>query len=282
MDKVYIVKGKDPYKTTKELLSKMNFSLKGKKVFIKTNVHPLKIPSTDVGVVRAIVERLDGCKVTIGGNAGITGESFIINGYEKLAKDYNLNLIDLDRDEKVYVKVKKPLRFREMPIAKSALDNDYVINAAKLKIHSLWKVTLCLKNLFGCVSGRTKILMHPHIDEAIHDYMQFLRSDLNIIDGIVGNQNDEFFPNPIRSNIMIGGHDILSVDVVGASCMGVDPQEVRYLNLLSSGTKNIEVVGEKIENVIKKYDTRRRPIRTVRFALEDALRMAVRLNLISR
>jgi uncharacterized protein (DUF362 family) len=282
MDDVYIVKGKDPYKTTKELLGKMRFSLEGKRVFIKANLHPLKLPSTDVGVVRAIVERLKDCDVAVGGNSGLTGESFVINGYEKLARDYNLRLVDLDRDERVYRKVKSPLRFKEFPIAKSSIDNDYVINVAKLKVHSLWKVTLCLKNLFGCVSGRSKVLIHPHMDEAIHDYMQIFKSDLNIIDGIVGNQNDEFFPNPMRSNIIIGGKDILSVDVVGTSCMGIDPQDVKYLSMLSRGTKNIEIIGEKIEDVIKNYDTRRRPVRTLRFAVEDALRMAIRLNLISR
>ena len=190
--------------------------------------------------------------------------------------------MDLDNDERVVMKVKKPMRFSEFPIAKSVLDADYVINAAKLKIHNHATVTLCLKNLFGCVSGRTKILIHPYINEGIHDYMQILRSDLNVIDGIIGNQNDEFFPNTMRSNIVIGGFDPISVDIVGTKCMGVDPEEVEYLKLLNYKEKEVEVIGERIEKVMKKYDRRRRPIRIIRNFVESGLRTAVKLNLISR
>jgi len=280
--RVYIVKGEDPYKTTKALLNKMKFSLKDKKVFIKANVHPNKIASTDVNVVRSILEKLKDCDVVIGGNVGILGEPFSINNYDKLAKEFNVKLIDLDRGEKVIKKVKNPLRFKDFPIAKSVLDADYVINAAKLKIHSHATVTMCLKNLFGCIPGRIKLTIHTHINEAIHDYMQILKSDLNIIDGIVGNQNDEYFPNPIRSNIVIGGYDAIIADVVGTKCMGIDPGEVKYLKLLNYENEKIEVIGEKIEDVIKNYDRRRRPKRTLRFFIEDGLRLAVKLNLLSK
>jgi len=280
--KVYIVSGRDPYKATKELLSKMRFSLKNKKVFIKANLHPNKIASTDVGVVRAILEKLKNCDTTIGGNVGISGEPFTINGYDKFEKKFNVRLLNLDKDEKIVKKVKNPLRFNDFPIAKSVLDADYVINASKLKIHCHAKVTLCLKNLFGCIPGRVKILIHPYINEAIHDYMQIFKSDLNIIDGVVGNQNDEFYPNTVKSNIVIGGYDVLSVDVVGTKCMGVYPCEVEYLKLLNYDKLKIDVIGEKIEKVFKEYDTRRRPIRTLRGFIESGLRTAVKLNLLSR
>lgn len=280
--KVYVIKGKDPYKATKDLLNKMKFSLKDRRVFIKVNVHPDKIPSTDVNVIRAILEKLKNCDVVIGGNVGILGDSFKINGYDKLARKFDAKLVDLDEDERVIMKVKKSIRFSEFPIAKSVLDADYVINAAKLKIHNHAKVTLCLKNLFGCISGRTKLLIHTCINEAIHDYMQILRSDLNIIDGIIGNQNDEFFPNPIRSNIVIGGYDSLSVDIIGTKCMGVNPEEVEYLKLLNYKDREVKVIGEKIENVTKKYDRRKRPIRIIRNFVESGLRIVLKLNLISK
>jgi len=280
--KVYIVKGKNPYRTTKDLLDKMKFSLRDKKVFIKVNVHPNKIASTDARVVKAVLEKLKSCNVVIGGNVGITGKSFKINNYDKLVKDFNARLIDLDKDKRVTRKVKNPIRFNEFPIAKSVLESEYFINIAKLKIHSHAKVTLCLKNLFGCVSGRVKLTIHPFINDAIHDYMQIFKPDLNIIDGIVGNQNDEFFPNPIRSNIVIGGCDPLGVDIVGTKCMGVEPEEVEYLKLLNYKNREIEIIGERIEDVKKNYGTRRRSIRTIRFLIEDGLRTAVKLNLLSK
>jgi uncharacterized protein (DUF362 family) len=279
--KVYIRKGKSPYKTTKELLDAMKFSIKGKRVFIKANVHPAKIPSTDVNVIRAVVDRLKNCEIVVGGNVGIMGESFTINNYHSL-ESMGVRLVDLDLDEKVMMKVKKPIRYRKIPIAKSCIDCDYFINVSKLKIHNHAKVTLCLKNLFGCVPGTAKLLMHPYINDAIHDYMQVINSDFNIIDGIVGCQNDEFYVKPMRSNIVIGGHDALSVDVVGSKCMEVEPSEVEYLRLLNYEKRSVEVVGEKIDDVMREYDRRKRPIRIIRNFMEKGILAAVRLNLISR
>lgn len=281
MDNVYITRGNDPYQTTKVLLKRMRFSLKNKKVFIKTNVHPEKLPSTDVNVVRAVVDRLNNCETIVGGNVGITGKSFDVNNYHAL-EDMGVKLVDVDLDKKVFVKVRKPIMFKKIPIAKTILDCDYLINVAKLKIHNHAKVTMCLKNLFGCIPGTPKLLMHSHINYAIHDYMQVLRSDMNIIDGIVGGQNDEFYVTPIRSNIVIGGLDALSVDIVGAKCMGVDPGDVEYLRLLGYDKKKIRVIGENIENVMKRYDMRIKPVRRIRNFMEEGLRLAVKLNLISR
>jgi uncharacterized protein (DUF362 family) len=278
--KVYIMKGNDPYKTTKKLLNRMDFSLEDKKVFIKANVHPNKIVSTDANVVRAILEKLKDCDVIIGGNVGMTGKSFKVNNYYDLEKDFDVKLLDIDKDEVVIKKVREPIRYGEFPVSKSFSNADYVINAAKLKIHCYAKVTMCLKNLFGCIPGRIRLSIHPFIIDAIHDYMRIFRSDLNIIDGVVGNQNDEGIPNPVRSNIMIGGYDALSVDVVGAKCMGVDPEEVEYLKLLNYDSRTIEIIGEKIEDVVKNYDTRRRPLRTLRSFIEECLRFAIRLNLL--
>lgn len=279
--KVYILKGSDPYKTTKKLLDKMNFFLSNKRVFIKANVQPNRDTSTNVNVIRAILEKLNDCKVVIGGNVGITGRPFKINNYYGLKKEFDVELLDLERDDIAIKKVRDPIRFKEFPVAKSSVNADYVINVAKLKIHSHAKVTMCLKNFFGCIPGRIKLTIHPFINDAIHDYMQIFRSDLNIIDGIVGNQNDEVTSHPVRSNVMIGGYDALCVDIVGSRCMGVDPREVEYLRLLNYDSRKIEIIGERIEDVAMDYSRRKLPKTYIRYFIEDCLRLAIRLNLLS-
>lgn len=275
--KVYILKGNEPHRTTKELLDKMKFSLSNKKVFIKANLHPNKYASTDINVVRAILEKLRNCDVTIGGNAD---KYFEINNYYDLEKEFGVKLLNLEKDDVVIKKVRNPARFNEFPVAKSFVDADYVINVAKLKIHSHARVTLCLKNLFGCIPGRRiRLTIHPFINDAIYDYMQIFKPDLNIIDGIVGNQN-ECLPNPIRSNIVIGGYDPLVVDVVGAKCMGVNPEEVEYLKLLKYEDKEIEIIGEKIENVVRHYN-KRKPLKAyMRYFIENCSRVAIKLKLL--
>jgi hypothetical protein len=77
---------------------------------------------------------------------------------------------------------------------------------------------------------------------------------------------------------MIGGYDALCVDVVGTRCMDVDPEEVEYLKLLNYDSRNIEVIGEKIEDVMKKYNRKRLTTTSIRYFIESCSRLAIKLN----
>jgi len=60
-------------------------------------------------------------------------------------------------------------------------------------------------------------------------------------------------------DLVIAGTDPVAVDAVGAAVMGIDPAEVEHLVLAEKkglGTCNlqkIEILGEKIENVRRKF-----------------------------
>lgn len=258
---VCIVRGEDPYKTTKKLLDMLRFGLKDKKVFIKPNLTTAGSAesgiTTDVNVIRAILEKLKNCEVTIGEGSGAnTFEAFKANGYFELSEEFGAKLVDLNNDEAVVKKIPAPVRFRQLSFAKAVLNSEYVIDVAKLKTHSFATVTLCLKNLFGTITPRkNRVMVHPFINKAICDIAQVVKPQLNIVDGIVGNQLDEVRSNPVNSNIVIGGYDALSVDLVACQCMGIDPGEVGHLNLAQAifGEREINVLGEKIENVKKQY-----------------------------
>lgn len=279
MDKVYVAKGDSAYKVTKKLLGMMNFSLSNKKVFIKPNLTTNSPPesgiTTDVKVVRAILEKLKNCDVTIGdGGVGDTMGALKDNGYFELANEFGTRVVDLNKDAVIYKKIPKPVYAKELPFAKSALECDYLINVAKLKIHSLATVTLCLKNLFGAIpSRRHKLPLHPFINRAICDFVQVLRSDLNIIDGIVGNETDEVASHPVKSGIIIGGYNPIAVDFVGAKCMGVKPEEVEHLRIAQEifGKPSIKVIGTQIEEVRKEYKKERQLSTSIRYAGERVM-----------
>lgn len=259
--KVFIEKGFDPYKTTKKLLKKINFSVKGKKVFIKPNLTLSSVSksiNTDVGVVKAVLEKLKDCDVLIGDGGFDTEKAFESAEYYSLEKEFNVKLIDLNKDIIVKKKIPKPFLFEEIPFAKSVL-NTYLINIGKLKAHSLAKVTLSIKNLFGCVVPRkNRIIIHPYINKALADIIQVIKPDFNIIDGIIGNQNDEVQPDPVNSGIVLASKDALSLDIVGSKCMDIEPETVEHLVLIKRllGKRDIKIIGENIENVKKKYQTR--------------------------
>jgi uncharacterized protein (DUF362 family) len=281
---VCITRGKDPYITTKKLLDKLKFKVTNKKVLVKPNLVTTDSSgsgiTTDVNVVRAILERLKRCEVTIAEGSSVdTLQAFESNGYVELAEEFDANLVDLNRDEVVIKKVPKPICFRKLPIAKAVLESEFLINVAKLKIHKIAIVTLCLKNLFGCVPGRdNKLVIHPSINKAICDIAQVIRPDFNVVDGIVGNQTDEAISSPVHSGIVVGGYDALSVDLVGSECMGVYPEEVEHLTIAKKlfGERKIKVIGEKIEDVKKIYDRKTLLKTRLRYAEEKILSKVLR------
>ena len=258
--KVYLLKGEDAYLLTKELIRKTNFKLRNKEVLIKPN---LTTPATakegitpDIRIIKAILESLKDCDVTIGDCGGNIDFTFKKLGYYDLQKEFDIKLLDLNKDEIVYKNVSKPYVFNKIPIAKTVLDSEYVINISKLKIHSLSKVTLSIKNMFGCVPTRfNRLRIHPHINKALLDIMQIVRSDFNIIDGIYGNQGDEVVSNPVHSSILIGGYDMISCDIIGSKCMGVNPDDIEHIRLARElfGERDIKLIGENVENVKKDY-----------------------------
>ncbi|MEM4389564.1 MAG: DUF362 domain-containing protein [Candidatus Micrarchaeia archaeon] len=279
MEKVYLIRSSDAYAGARSLLAKLNFSLRKKRVLIKPNLTVNASPKSgitpDVGLGRAVLERLEDCDVVIGdAGTGDTEGALTELGWAELAREFGARTMDLNRDEIVWLDIPHPFHARRIPFAKTAVSCDYLINIAKLKIHSLATVTLCLKNLFGCVpTRRHRLVLHPFIGKVVADIAQVIRSDLNLVDGIVGNELDEVVSHPVHSGILLAGRNPLAVDSVGARCMGVEPNEVEYLRLLTElrGLKRIEVIGERIEDVARAY-RRERPLTTsLRYAYERAL-----------
>ncbi|OPX22802.1 MAG: hypothetical protein DRP97_07565 [Candidatus Latescibacterota bacterium] len=263
--RVGIARGEEAYETTARLLDRRNFRVTGKVVLLKPNLTTLSSAesgiTTDVGVCRAILERLDGCRILIGEGSGgaNTWTAFEQNGYVDLARRFDAKLVNFDEVQVVRKPIPAPLHFTELPFARTVFDVDYLISAAKLKIHSLAQVTLSLKNMFGCVPRSEKLRVHPHINRGILDIAQVIYPDFAVIDGIVGNERDEVDSFPVPSDIVLAGEDALSVDQIGCRCMGVDPEEVEHLRRGTEffGPRAIELLGPSLSEVARTYNRKR-------------------------
>ncbi|OGI14612.1 hypothetical protein A3K63_03680, partial [Candidatus Micrarchaeota archaeon RBG_16_49_10] len=230
--------------------------------------------ATDSGAVRAVLERLKGCEVLIGEASSCTDTmtAFELAGYRDLSEEFGAKLIDLNKDEIILKRIPRPVCFDRIPIAKSVLDSEFVIDIAKLKTHASATVSLCMKNLFGTVVPRSnRIIMHSMVSQAVCDILQVVKPQLNIIEGIIGNQMDEVHSSPVHSKIMVGGPDLLSVDLVGCRCMGIEPDDVRHLRIARRifGERDVRTVGERVEDVKKNYKRSRLASTMVRYALES-------------
>jgi uncharacterized protein (DUF362 family) len=248
---VYLANTGNPYKGASEALDALGFSVRGKRVYIKPNLtggRPANEGMTsDIGLVRAVLERLHDCpQITIGESCSDTITAFDTLGYRQLAEEFpNVHLEDIRASEIVWKSVPKPYHTKEMPFNANVFKHDYVINIAKMKTHSLAGVTLCMKNIFGFVPTRKqKLMYHPFIKKAVLDMNQIVKSDFCMIDGVFGNEYDEVQSTPKYTGAVIAGQNMLAVDLIAAEIMGIN------LNMIDTYTRAFELWGEPVVNLL--------------------------------
>lgn len=150
----------------------------------------------------------------------------------------------------------------EVGIAKTALKSPCIINIPKLKVHHMAVVTVCMKNLMDLILPKS--IIHSQLNEKIVDLSALFKDKvkINVVDGIIGAERDETTGSPVEMNLVIAGQDMVAVNAVAASVMGVDPNNVKYLRLAEarglgvSNLSNIEVHGTCIEDVARNFRMR--------------------------
>lgn len=132
-------------------------------------------------------------------------------------------------------------------------DADFRISFAKNKTHTFCYYTLTLKNIYGTLPMQNKLKEYhtwreydwPTIESMKHFPVHYGLIDAFLsADGQFGVIKDNK-PNPTKT--LIGGANLIAVDWVGASKMGIDPMLGRYLPLAieAFGMPKIKWVGDK-------------------------------------
>jgi len=269
MARVAIVKGINPQDMTVEALEMVEAheALPDEKpVLIKPNYinasHPSTGITTDSRVIEGLVKFLKqhGVKeIIIGEGSGFadTFEAFRIAEVDAVAKRWNVKLVDLNKDDLLEVSPPSPLA-NKVRIAKTALESA-IVSVAKLKPHRQAGVTLSIKNLMGAVTPKGS--MHFNLGRNIAELAFIIKPSIAVIDGIMAGEGHETSENPVEMNLIMAGRDSVAVDAVGAAVMGIPPEGVKHLGLAEEkglGTcdlNQIEIIGEPIENVRKKFKT---------------------------
>ncbi|MEM2522778.1 MAG: DUF362 domain-containing protein [Candidatus Bathyarchaeia archaeon] len=271
MSKVAIVKGSSPVEITVKALEMIKLNLdevlsSRKPILVKPNYIVAKHPSTgmttDSRVVEGIIKFLKEHGVNdliIGEGSGWadTFEAFKVAGIDRVAEEWNVRLVDLNKDCFVEVHPPNPLALKKVMVAETALKS-CIISVPKLKIHRLTAVTLGIKNMMGALASKGS-LHNGKLHENIADLASVLKPSLTVIDGIIAGEGHETNGSPVEMNLVIAGTDPVAVDAVGAAVMDVPPTEVKHLVLAEKkglGTcrlDEIEMVGEPIEKVKRKF-----------------------------
>ena len=279
-----------------ELLGGMKQFVKdGQKVVIKPNlVHQPALPgreqrhgdgkvrpgfTTDVRIVKALARQMLAaakCKVTVAeGTPNDATRMFDFLGYTTMAKELGVALVDVDRAERMTVKLDGLAR-KEYSLPVVTQTADVLVDVAVLKTHQLTGVTLGMKNLFGLLPEPRKDY-HAKLDEVLCDLCLARKPDLVIVDGLVAMEGQgPLEGTPVPMDIIVAGRDIVSVDAVCTAIMGFHPPNVRHLSLARDkgigviALSRIPIAGVQMEDVQRAF---RHPLweAEVRVAKSDAL-----------
>lgn len=229
-------------------------------------------PRTVEAVVAYVKENSKAARVVLGDNpslgmhVGRAKPAFAESGMEEAARLGGVDeVIYFDEEEVVEMDIPGARIFKKAAVFKPFLDADVVINLPKMKVHLAGTVTLGLKNWNGIIPN-----VHPSdqqqgahridLGQKMADLYRIRKADLTIIDGIIGMEGQgPHAGSPIEMNLILAGQDTVAVDAVTATIMGFQPMEipaVRCAGVEGQGEldlEKIEVVGEKVENVMKHF-----------------------------
>jgi len=155
--------------------------------------------------------------------------AFKMLGYEDLAQQYNVSLVNLanEQSDKTTTKVgKKTVTLKVPQIIKNA---DLKINVTKIKYSmEKIKITCALKNIFGCIPYPRKYIYHPFLSEVIVAANKLMKFDLCILDGYIAQG-----VGTRKMGLVMASTDQVALDAVAAKIAGVNPNSIRYLQLAS-------------------------------------------------
>jgi uncharacterized protein (DUF362 family) len=181
-----------------------------------------------------------------------TKYAFTALGYDKLAKDKSVELLDLSNDtlldESVHLN-KHEISFK---VPASLRKCDLFINIPKLKIMRDIKITCAMKNVFGCIGFPRKLIYHKFLNEAIVGINKVLHPHLTVVDGLTA-----LGRFPIKLGLIMASADVFSADWVASQIMGYRPSSVRFLKLAAKervgDPKGVVTAGEDVKEFVKAF-----------------------------
>lgn len=252
----------------------------GEKILLKPNVligsSPEKCVCTHPAVLKAagkiFIEA--GAVLSCGDSPGFGGTALgmRMSGLKQAADELGIPIADFSKGSPV--SYKEGLLVKRFTVADAVLAADGLVSLPKLKTHGLTRMTGAVKNQFGCMPGMLKNQQHARMADP-HDFSTMLvdmnmviKPRLCIMDAVMAMEgNGPRGGRPRKIGALMVSTDPIALDAVACKIIDLNPE---YVPTMAPGEKaglgtyhheNIEIVGDKIEDFIRKdFDVVRKPV----------------------
>ncbi len=214
-----------------------------KKVYLKPNLGITdvrwhagrQVALADASVVRATVDLIrryyDGEIILGDASTGMPcREVFDAVGLDRALAGYDVRQVELNEGNFSDWEVPgRPAMFSRYRFSDELKGVDAVVSIAKLKSHLSTGATVCLKNLFGMtpcpIYGTPRRYLHAPIrlPRVLVDVGAIFPPVLNVIDGLVAQDGREWHGQPIQTNVLLVGNNVVATDATAIRLMGNDP-----------------------------------------------------------
>jgi uncharacterized protein (DUF362 family) len=248
---------------------------KAKSIFIKPN---LTYPKYKEGVTTRIefIDELVGAlrkinsttKIYIGeGEGGYNSFSMTdamrAMGFFELEKKYpNVEIINVSKipSSTVELMAKGKPYMIDLPTIFDEID--FSITCPLPKVHCMTKITLSMKNQWGCLPDTMRLKNHYVFDEIISQICDKLKFRYAFLDGKIGlNNNGPMNGDPIVLDWFVASNSLGAMDMIVSRMMGFNWNEVGHMKAADRygfmpKQEEIEVIGN-IESLQRKFRLKR-------------------------
>jgi uncharacterized protein (DUF362 family) len=260
--------------TKKTITQACDFSrlVKEKTVLIKPNLvrSPPKgiFATTDLRVVHAVAKlalEAGAKEVTVGEKPGWKKSArsiFAELGLDQMLREIGAKTCYFDEDQLVEVNPSSAKVFAKIFVPKTVMDSEVLIDLPKVKTHMHAIVSLGIKNLHGIVMDNQRLANHRNdLGFKLVDILRVKVPSLTVSDCIwpMEGQGPLNGRNLKNFNVVIAGTDVVAVDTVTCSIMGIDPEEVDAIRIAQAeglgcgDLQKIRVVGAKVASVMRHF-----------------------------
>lgn len=184
-----------------------------------------------------------------------------VSGTADVARRLGVELVDLNRDERVDVRAENAFVMEAFAVARAAWEADVIIDLPVIKTHVRTGITCGLKNMKGVLPGDEKKRTHQlGLDRGIVDLNRVVKPHFTVVDAIVGMEGTWQYPEDcVRLGCIVAGTDVVAVDAVCATIAGFDVEQILHVQLAAqeglgvADLERIEVRGEAIADVARRF-----------------------------
>jgi uncharacterized protein (DUF362 family) len=173
--------------------------------------------------------------------------AFRMLGYEKLAKEKGVRLVNLSEDQSRNTEVSCNGGNYNFLVPKIISDADLRINIAHIKYTvDPIKLTCALKNIFGCNPYQKKFKYHSDLGNVIVALNKAMPFDLCLIDS-----NIAAGVQPRRLGLVMASVDPVAIDVAAAKIAWLNPDKISYFAVAERegvGSRAYVARGERLED----------------------------------